>query len=202
MNERIREILVRITALEDELRDALQEQQVHWKYQLDGTRVRFEKSIREAHREFMLGVLPWLRRARLRNAVTAPLVYAMAAPLMLLDLSVTVFQLLCFPLYRAPHVARRHYVVIDRHQLRYLNSIERLNCIYCGYAGGVIAYAREVAARTEQYWCPIKHARQMLDPHRRYANFADYGDAVSYQDTIKRLREELSRERDAKAAAD
>ena len=28
---------------------------------------------------------------------------------------------------------------------------KKLNCVYCGYANGVIGHAREIAARTEQY---------------------------------------------------
>ena len=54
---------------------------------------------------------------------------------------------------------RSDFIAIDRHQLAYLNVIEKVNCAYCGYANGVAAYFREVAARTEEYWCPIK-ARQ------------------------------------------
>jgi hypothetical protein len=50
-------------------------------------------------------------------------------------------------------------------------------CVYCGYANGVIAYARKIASRTEQYWCPIKHALRIRDPHVRYAQFLEYGDA-------------------------
>jgi hypothetical protein len=38
----------------------------------------------------------------------------------------------------------------------------------------------ENVARTEQYFCPIKHARKVLGTHRRYANFLDYGDADDY----------------------
>jgi hypothetical protein len=33
------------------------------------------------------------------------------------------------------------------------------------YANGVFAYVREVGSRTEQYWCPIKHARRVLGVH-------------------------------------
>jgi hypothetical protein len=30
---------------------------------------------------------------------------------------------------------------------------------------------REVASRTEIYWCPIKHARRVLGPHPHYQGF-------------------------------
>jgi hypothetical protein len=37
-------------------------------------------------------------------------------------------------------------------------AIEKINCAYCSYANGAIASVREMASRTEIYWCPIKHA--------------------------------------------
>lgn len=40
--------------------------------------------------------------------------------------------------------------------------------------------------RTEQYFCPIKHARKILGTHGRYNRFLAYGDA---QDYAKRLEE-------------
>ena len=36
-----------------------------------------------------------------------------------------------------------------------------INCIYRSYANGLCSYVTEVAARTEQHWCPIKHARRL-----------------------------------------
>jgi hypothetical protein len=45
----------------------------------------------------------------------------------------------------------------------------------------VIAFAREVASRTEVYWCPIKHARRVLGPHPHYQGFADFGDAEGFR---------------------
>ena len=72
---------------------------------------------------------------------------------------------------------RRDYLVFDRHHLAYLNIIEKINCAYCSYANGAVAFMREVASRTEVYWCPIKHARRVLGPHPHYQGFADFGDA-------------------------
>jgi hypothetical protein len=87
-----------------------------------------------------------------------------------------------------PCVPRRPYFTVDRHKLAYLNGIEKLNCTFCSYANGLIAYVREVAARTEQYWCPIKHARAIPAPHQRYHAFLDYGDAPGYRKKLPALR--------------
>jgi hypothetical protein len=92
-------------------------------------------------------------------------------------------------------VRRNLFMAVDRHQLSYLNAIEKLHCFFCGYASGLIAYSREIIACTEQYWCPIKHARKIIDPHRRYARFADFGEAEGYQEHFLTMRNRV-REQD------
>jgi hypothetical protein len=63
--------------------------------------------------------------------------------------------------------------------------------VYCGYANGVFAYVREIAGRTEQYWCPIRHAKRVRAPHPHYREFVEYGDAEGYQEQLSRLRRQL-----------
>jgi hypothetical protein len=89
-------------------------------------------------------------------------------------------------------VNRSAYIVIDRYKLKHLNSLERFNCIYCGYGNGVLNYAAEVAARTEQYWCPIKHARKVIGRHSRYMDFIDFGDADNYHERLAEFRQKLA----------
>jgi hypothetical protein len=112
---------------------------------------------------------------------------------MILDLSVSLYQLGCFTAWGIVRVQRREYVVIDRHRLGYLNPLQKLNCVFCGYGNGVIAYAREITARTEQYWCPIKHALKVKGSHERYAAFQAYGDAEGYVKSSGAYRERLKR---------
>ena len=114
-------------------------------------------------------------------------------PFLLLDAWVAVYQALCFRAWGIRRVRRRPYFVVDRHKLAYLNGIEKVNGLFCSYANGLIAYVREVAARTEQYWCPIKHARAWRDPHSRYGTFVDYGDAEGYRRDQPNLRRDLVR---------
>jgi hypothetical protein len=82
----------------------------------------------------------------------------------------------------------------------HLNTIEKVNCTYCGYGNGVIAYTREIISRTEQYWCPIRHAHHVIDAHRRYPQFFAFGDAQSYQQGIKSKRQALVEGHDDKKA--
>jgi hypothetical protein len=119
----------------------------------------------------------------------------MIVPIVLLDAGVSLYQALCFPLYRIGRVKRGDYFAFDREQLAYLNLIEKVNCAYCAYTNGLIAYVQEIVARTEQYWCPIKHARRLPGSHPRYAGFVDFGDAEAYRRELGELRKVLERER-------
>jgi hypothetical protein len=123
--------------------------------------------------------------------ITSPVIYMMIIPLLLLDIFVTVYQAVCFPVYGIEKVRRGDHFIFDRHHLAYLNVLQKLNCAYCSYANGLIAYVREIAGRTEQYWCPIKHARRLLGAHANYVRFVDYGDGEGFQKQLPDLREEL-----------
>lgn len=131
------------------------------------------------------------RRHAVRSLLTTPFIYSLGLPLALLDGWVSLYQWLCFPVYGIDRVRRSRYFAFDRHRLAYLTAIEKANCVYCSYATGLFAYVREVAARTEQYWCPIKHARRIVTPHGRYAHFAEYGDARGFRHGLPRMREAL-----------
>ncbi len=191
MNGKINELTDKIAALEKKLLDELDAQQEKFNYRFEGTRIKFEQEVLEAHRKFKIAVLPWLFSARVRSIISAPFIYSMIIPILFFDLTMTLYQHICFRLYGIRRVERGKYIVMDRHQLAYLNGIEKLNCLYCGYGNGVVAYTREVIARTEQYWCPIKHARRVVGSHRHYSKFADYGDAANYRTQLIKLRDEL-----------
>jgi hypothetical protein len=153
-----------------------------------------ERPVRRALGSGRVGLPAYLVGGDLPTLVTAPVVYSLLLPMALLDGWVTLFQRICFPAWGLPRVPRRPYFAFDRRKLEYLNAVERMNCVFCGYANGVIAYVREVASRTEQYWCPIRHRRHIRDPHVRYSNFVAYGDADAYRRDLPALRHALSTE--------
>ncbi len=188
MNDRIQHLLVQMASLEDELREALHEQETRLLFEIKGKRVEFEQSVRQAHRRLRSRLFHWLVTNRPQNLLTGPVIYSMIIPLLVLDLFVTVYQAVCFPVYRIAKVQRTRYVVMDRQHLEYLNFFEKFHCNYCAYASGLIAYVYEIVARTEQYFCPIKHARRILGTHSRYAHFLDYGDAADYEAKLEAFR--------------
>ncbi len=195
MNDRIQQILSQITALEDDLRSALNEQQSSIFFQIKGKRVEFEQSIKEAHSRLKTNFFRWLVTNRPQNLITGPIIYSMIIPLLITDFFVTFFQWTCFPIYGIKKVRRSDYIVYDRQQLNYLNFIEKFHCTYCAYGNGMIAYVTEVIARTEQYFCPIKHARKILGTHARYERFLDYGDADNYEKKLEEYRRALEKEK-------
>jgi hypothetical protein len=193
MNPRIDELLDRIRRIEDEIEEEVRRRRAELHADFEHRRIRFEKEVLDQQRRFRTGLRQYLRNAELRNVITAPIIYPLIVPLLLLDIGVTAYQYICFPLYRIPRIRRRDYLNFDRSHLAYLNVIEKINCAYCSYASGLLAFTREVIGRTEQYWCPIKHARRALHAHPYYGNFVDYGDAESYRAELNALREALAR---------
>ena len=139
------------------------------------------------HREMQMRLSQYLANARPLVVLTAPVIYAMIVPFVILDIFVTVYQAVCFPVYGIEKVRRADYFVFDRKYLAYLNALEKLNCAYCSYANGLIAYVREIAGRTEAYWCPIKHARKTIGTHDHYRSFVPFGDADAYRQRIDDL---------------
>ncbi|MGE3342879.1 MAG: hypothetical protein AB7L71_05545, partial [Vicinamibacterales bacterium] len=147
--------------------------------------VRADGSYREGLRTF-------LRRASLSNLLSTPVIYSIALPLLVLDAWTTLYQWVCFPMFGIAQVRRRDHFVVDRHRLPYLNAIETLHCFYCSYTTGLLSYVMEIAARTEQYWCPIKHASPVAVPHQHYQLFFEYGDGAAYRQGLPALRQRLA----------
>lgn len=191
MNPNIADILERMKALEKELETALDQTRQNFRYKLENHKIHFERDILAQQKKFRAGLLKYILLARPRHVLTAPIIYAVAIPLLLLDLMVTLYQSICFPIYGIPKVQRRDYLIFDRHHLAYLNLLEKLNCFYCSYANGLIAYFAEVVGRTEQYWCPIKHAERLRAAHSRYRLFSEYGDAEGFRRDLEKIRKDF-----------
>lgn len=193
MNPKISELLDRIHEIEEEMEGELKRRRAELHADFENRRIRFEQEVLRQQRRFKNGLFKYLREAELRNVVTVPIIYPVFFVLLLVDLAVTGYQFVCFPLYRIPRVRRRDYLVFDRSMLAYLNVIEKFNCAYCSYANGLAAFVKEVIGRTELYWCPIKHARRALNAHPYYSGFADYGDAEGYRRELNAMRTRLMR---------
>jgi hypothetical protein len=197
MENEIDDLVRRLVRLEDELERKLEAQRDQFRYRVEEGRAVFEESVDRQHKLLKTSLVTFLKRSPLASLVVAPAVYGLIIPIALLDLGVWIFQLVCFTAWGMERVKRSDHVIVDRHRLSYLNGIEKLNCWYCGYANGVIALAREVASRSEQYWCPIKHALRVRTRHPRYRNFVEYGDAEGFRAQLEKLRDKVRKNPDA-----
>jgi hypothetical protein len=191
MTQRIRDLASEIVRLQEELDREIQARHKALGWWLKEGIVEFEHGVTIEHRRMRMRITAFLARSSLSTIITAPVIYSVGIPLVLIDIWASLYQAICFRVYRIPQVRRSQYIIFDRQQLAYLNWIEAFNCVYCGYANGVIAYVGEIASRTEQYWCPIKHALKVIDPHRRYYEFLEYGDADGYRTRLNQFREQL-----------
>lgn len=182
------DLVARIRSLDAEIEARIAVQRPRFRYAVTRNRVRFEPEAVIEHRSYRLGLWQQIRRSPLRFILVSPVIYALIVPIAALDLFLAVYQAVCFRVYGIDRVRRGDFIAVDRHRLAYLNPLEKFNCVYCGYANGVIALAREIGARTEEYWCPIKHSRPIATPHSRYLHFVDYGDAEGYRRRQDELR--------------
>lgn len=192
MKNRLGPLLEEIHELERAVAEKVQQTRQTITYEILHGRAVFPAEVRARHRALMKRAWRTLFESSFLTIATAPFIYALILPIAMLDLFVVIYQTVCFPVYQIPKVRRGEYVVIDRYSLAYLNVIEKLNCVYCGYCNGVLAFAREVAARTEQYWCPIKHARRPKGCHSRTCMFCEYGDAEDYAARLQELRKQFA----------
>jgi hypothetical protein len=174
--EKVRRLIERLRETEEELYRELRNEKEQISCDFAQERVGLWRYIRHAHPLVVL---------------TAPVIYGMIVPAVIMDLSVSVYQAVCFPVYGIPKVRRADYIAVDRHRLPYLNALQKLNCAYCGYFNGLIDYVGEIASRTEQYWCPIRHARRVKGVPTRYWHFMRYGDGKDLMKRWKRMREGL-----------
>jgi hypothetical protein len=187
MSKEIDGLIERIQRLEEELEKALAEQSEFIKSEIS----ELPDELFRQQAALKQGAWQYLREANLLSILTAPLIYSLIVPFLLLDLMASIYQKICFPIYGLKKVDRSKYFVFDRRHLSYLNFIEKINCTYCSYANGLVAYVRDIASLTEAHWCPIKHAKGLYNPHTRYGKFAKYGDAERYRAIIDQKQKKI-----------
>jgi hypothetical protein len=191
MSSRLNEILEEIRELETRVQAEMKLWEEELKFRVSEGKVIFEREILDIHKKIASSLVLYVLKAPVLTVLSAPVIYAMVMPALLMDLCLWLYQTICFPVYGIPKVKRSDHIILDRHYLKYLNFPERLNCDYCSYFNGLSSYAMEIAARTEQYWCPIKHASGKAQRHSTAHRFVDYGDAEEYRARLLELRRQL-----------
>ncbi|NCN25587.1 hypothetical protein COT94_02635 [Candidatus Falkowbacteria bacterium CG10_big_fil_rev_8_21_14_0_10_37_14] len=128
---------------------------------------------------------------RIFHWLTVPIVWLPLPFILILDLVIMLYQVLCFPIYKIERVKRSEYIlVMDRNKLDYLYGLEKLGCMYCGYANGVFRYIKEVAGRTEKYWCGVMHEDKpgfKIQEDQVIKKFAKFGDEADFNEKYKKI---------------
>ena len=192
MTKRIEQLADEIVRLQGELDREIEARRKVLGVTLAAGLVGFEEGVVAQQRALRMKVSRFLAQSSFGAMVTAPVIYSLIVPLVLLDIWVGLYQAICFRAYGIARVKRADHIIFDRQHLAYLNWIEATNCLFCAYGNGLIGYVREVSSRTEQYWCPIKHALKIQDPHQRYYQFLEYGDADGYRARLDEFRKQLA----------
>lgn len=103
-----------------------------------------------------------------------PFIYGAAIGLFTFDIFLEIYHQICFRLYGLKVIPRSEYIKIDRHKLSQLTGLQKFNCVYCGYANGLMAYGTKIIAETERYWCPIKHeGEEYLEKQPHHQEFLE-----------------------------
>ncbi|MFN9848965.1 MAG: hypothetical protein ACK56C_11380 [Alphaproteobacteria bacterium] len=191
MTHRMKSIAEEIVRLQGELDREIESRRKALGWELKEKIGEFEHGVATEHRRLRIGLRRFFSQTSPAVVLTAPVIYSLIVPLVIVDLWVSAYQAICFRAYGLPRVKRGDYIAFDRERLSYLNVIEKVNCAFCAYANGLVGYVREVSSRTEQYWCPIKHAVKITDPHQRYYEFLEYGDADGYRSRLNEFRNRL-----------
>ena len=195
MNDKIKEIIEEIEAMKVKLGEEIAQQEKDISYEIQNGYVRFEKEVYNRQKENMKNLLAWFRDIPLSHLLASPLVYAMVIPAILFDIILFVYQQVIFRIFKFKFIKRSDYILFDRQYLGYLNSIEKLNCLYCSYFNGLMQYASAIAGRTELYFCPIRHAKKVAYQHDYYDEFFSYGDEDKYQEKLEEIRKQFQKER-------
>ena len=144
-----------------------------------------------------LGLWALVKRSRPINLITGPIIYSVILPLLVLDAFVSLYQFLCFPIYKVKPFRRSEYIIFDRQELKYLDWISKFHCTYCAYAVGLMGFVSAVIGATEAYFCPIKHhANKPRGPLRKYPFMAyEQADDFDFDLRLNGMREAMMKQR-------
>ena len=97
MNKNIMDLLDSIHELEQNLAVEMHKQRDELLYEFNKGRVVFNREIKERNQALKIGIGKYLMNARWLVILTAPIIYSLILPFVVLDIFVTIYQTICFP---------------------------------------------------------------------------------------------------------
>ncbi len=117
---------------------------------------------------------------------SVPFIWAPLPFFIFLDIVIEIYHQTCFPIYGLEKVKRSEYIqILDRSRLKYLNLLEKVSCMYCGYANGLLLYLKEITGRTESYWCGVMHENKpgfKIHSDQVERQFPEFGDEKKFKE--------------------
>ena len=107
MNDRLQELLNKIKQLETELLEEIQKKEKEYFYEIRDKKIHFKKEIKKKNKLLVKKIRRYLGDAPLMNIITAPVIWSCLLPALFLDLVVSLYQMICFPVYSIPKVKQR-----------------------------------------------------------------------------------------------
>lgn len=182
MKSRIKDLLAKIEALNLALQKEHARLAQKYGFSINERRIVFIQKFKARNKNWRIPAWKYAVPRNFRHFLSIPFIYMMIVPAVILDAFISLYNWTALPLYGIPPVRRDDHFVYDRRFLDYLNVIQKANCLYCSYVNGLFAFAGEIGARTERYWCPIKAANKPKASHGWYKDFADYGSPEEWQE--------------------
>ena len=124
----------------------------------------------------------------LSSILSIPFIWGMFIFFIVFDIALEIYHQISFRIFILPIVDRSRYIKIDRHKLNYLLFPDKMRCVYCGYANGVLAYAVKITSVTEEYRCAITHEKDgnfIEPPHQK--DFVEFGDETEFVSRFKNI---------------
>lgn len=130
MKDKLDSLLEQMRLLEREVWGGMKRKEQESFYEVSQGKVRFTAEALARHMKLSKRFASYIRGSSFRVLATTPVIWACLIPVALIDLAMTVYQAICFPIYGIPKVNRHDYIMLDRRRLVYLNWTEKLNCEY------------------------------------------------------------------------
>jgi len=125
MSTQLEVLLDKMKVLEDELIEELQKQQEEFSYEITKRRVYFEENVIIRHKEYTKQLFNYITDAKLKHILSTPFIWICIVPVALMDITISLYQAICFPIYGIPKVKRQDYIVFDRQYLNYFESYRK-----------------------------------------------------------------------------
>lgn len=102
MTKRMQALAGEIVRLQGELDREIERRRKVLGWRLKGRVVEFEHGVTIEHRRLRMGIATFLSRSSIGTVVTAPVIYSVIVPLLLLDGWFSLYQAICFRAYGIP----------------------------------------------------------------------------------------------------